>query len=210
MSTSFPVRILIADDHPVTREGLVALIKQREDMCIVAEAVNGEEAVALFRRHQPDVALLDRHMPQMNGLEALQAIRRDDPQACVVMLSTFDAQDDIYNALRAGAKSYLLKDTQPTELFHAIAQVAGGQAYLPAHISSQLAERMRAPELTAREGEILAELVAGRSNQEIGTQLFIAEGTVKVHVASIFKKMGVSDRTQAVTSAIKRGMAHLN
>ncbi len=209
MNGSSPVRILIADDHPVTREGFASLIKQRTDMCVVAEAGNGEEAVALYRRHQPDVALLDRHMPQLDGLAALQAIRGEFPQARVMMLSTFDAQDDIYRALQNGARSYLLKDTQPTEMFHAIAQVAAGQTYLPAYISSQLAERMRVPELTAREHEILTNLVAGRSNQEIGNKLFIAEGTVKVHVASIFKKMGVSDRTQAVTLALKRGMAQL-
>ena len=203
------IRVLIADDHPVTREGLAALLTHQENLCVVAQARNGNEALELFRRHLPDVTLMDTRMPGMDGIQTLEAIRREFSQARVIMLSTFDASEDIYHAIRGGAKSYLLKDTEPCELLQTIVRVAEGHTCLPAPITAKLTERMRAPNLTTRENEVLCSLTQGMSNQEIGSKLFIAEGTVKVHVANILSKLGVSDRTQAVTTALKRGLTRL-
>ena len=203
------IRVLIADDHPVTREGLAALLTHQENLCVVAQARDGNEALELFRRHLPDVTLMDTRMPDMDGIQALNAIRNEFPQARVIMLSTFDASEDIYHAVCGGAKSYLLKDTEPSELLQTIVRVADGQTCLPAPITAKLTERMRTPNLTAREAEVLWSLTQGMSNQEIGSKLFIAEGTVKVHVANILSKLGVSDRTQAVTTALKRGLTRL-
>jgi two-component system NarL family response regulator len=209
MSANNMVRILIADDHPVVCEGVASLLARQAGFCVVAQASNGKEAVQLYRQHLPDVAVLDKRMPVMDGLEALQIIRKEFPQARILLLSNSDAQEDIYVAVRAGVRAYLLKDTPAAELLHAIAQVAGGEIYLPVHISGLLAERMRYSELTAREKEILRCVVGGMSNAEIGGKLFISEGTVKVHVANILTKMNVHDRTQAATAAIKRGLVEM-
>ena len=210
MSSTNVVRILIADDHMIVCEGLVSLFARQDGFCVVAQAHNGMEAMHLYRKHLPDVAVLDRRMPQMDGLEALKAIRKEFPKARVLLFSNSDAQEDIYQAICAGAGSYLLKDTPIADIVQAVSVVAAGKTYLPALVSSLLAERVRTLELTAREKEILTYLVAGMSNAEIGVKLFIVEGTVKVHVANIMRKMDVSDRTQAVTAAIKRGLVELS
>jgi two-component system NarL family response regulator len=204
------IRILLADDHAVVREGLAAMISRRADMQVVAEAENGARAVELARQHKPDVILMDLRMPQMSGVEALARIRAEQPEARVIVLTTFDGDEDIYRALQAGARAYLLKDTPRDELLEAIRAVHAGQKRLPLEVAAKLAERVTAPELTPRELEVLRLIVAGNSNKEIGAVLSIAEGTVKIHVNNLLGKLGVADRTQAVTEALKRGIVHLD
>nr|CAA9281180.1 Two-component transcriptional response regulator, LuxR family [uncultured Armatimonadetes bacterium] len=204
-----PIRILITDDHPVVREGLAAMIERRPDMTVVGEAGNGLEAVERFRSCQPDVALMDLRMPEMDGVEAITAIRREFPAARIIVLTTFDGDEDIYRGLRAGARGYLLKDAGREGLLEAIRAVHAGQSWIPPDVASKLAERVTGPDLTAREMDVLSLLAQGRSNQAIAALLFISEATVKTHVNSILTKLGVADRTQAVTTALRRGIVHL-
>ena len=204
-----PIRILITDDHPVVREGLAAMIERRPDMTVVGEAGNGLEAVERFRSCQPDVALMDLRMPEMDGVEAITAIRREFPAARIIVLTTFDGDEDIYRGLRAGARGYLLKDAGREGLLEAIRAVHAGQSWIPPDVASKLAERVTGPDLTAREMDVLSLLAEGRSNQAIAALLFISEATVKTHVNSILTKLGVADRTQAVTTALRRGIVHL-
>jgi DNA-binding NarL/FixJ family response regulator len=209
MNPVTPIRILIADDHPVVREGLAAMIKRRTDMTVVAEANHGQEAVALFHQHQPDVVLMDLRMPEMDGVEAILTIREQTPEARVIVLTTYDTDEDIYRALRAGAKAYLLKDTPREELLDTIRAVSAGRTRVPSDVAAKLVERVSSETLTAREVDVLRLIVAGHSNREIATRLYISEGTVKTHVNHILMKLGVSDRTQAVTTALKRGLVSL-
>lgn len=204
------IRMLIADDHPVVRQGLAAMISREPDMAVVGEASNGREAVELFRQHRPDVALMDLRMPDMDGVEAVVAIRKEFPNARIIVLTTYDHDEDIYQGLRAGARAYLLKDVPPETLLETIRVVYAGGKRIPAEAAVKLSERMSRPELTEREMEVLRQLAAGRSNQEISDVLSIAEGTVKFHVNNILFKMGVNDRTQAVTAALKRGLVRLD
>lgn len=203
------IRILIADDHPIVREGLAAMINRRSDMTVVGEAGTGREAVELFRREKPDVTLMDLQMPELGGVQAITAIRAEFPSARFVVLTTFDGDEDIYRALQAGAQAYLLKDTPREELLDAIRAVQAGQKRIPSEVAAKLADHLTASELTEREREVLKLIVAGKSNKEIGAALGIAEGTVKIHVNNLLAKLGVSDRTQAVTEALKRGLVHL-
>jgi DNA-binding NarL/FixJ family response regulator len=203
------IRVLIADDHPVVREGLAAMINRRPDMTVVAEARNGREAVGLFRQHRPDVALIDLRMPEMDGVSAILAIREQFPPAQTIILTTYDGDEDIYRGLQAGAKAYLLKDASREELFECIRAVHEGRTYLSPAIAAKLAEHMHSAALTSRELEVLRLLSEGRSNKEIGTTLSITEGTVKLHVNNILGKLGVSSRTEAVTVALKRGILRL-
>lgn len=185
------------------------MIARRTDMQVVAEAADGAQAVELSRTHRPDVILMDLRMPNLGGVDAIAQIRSDRPEARVIVLTTYDGDEDIYRALRAGAMAYLLKDTPRDELLDTIRAVHAGQKRIPPDVAAKLAERVFAPELTERELDVLKLIVAGKSNKEIGAALSISEGTVKVHVNSILGKLGVSDRTQAVMAALQRGIVHL-
>jgi two-component system NarL family response regulator len=203
------IRILIADDHTVVREGLVSLVKRKSDMVVVAEASNGREAVDLWKQHRPDVTLLDLRMPEMDGVSAIKEIRELDPNAHIVVLTTYDGDEDIYRAVKAGAKAYLLKDTARDALVDCVRKVNAGETYLPAPLAAKLAERVSGDALTAREIEVLRRLAAGKSNKEIGAELFVSEGTVKSHVKGIFTKLDVVTRTEAVATATRRGLIQL-
>jgi DNA-binding NarL/FixJ family response regulator len=203
------IRILIADDHTVVREGLVALVKRKSDMVIVAAASNGREAVDLWKQHRPDVTLLDLRMPELDGVGAIKAIREVDPNAHIVVLTTYDRDEDIYRAIKAGAKAYLLKDTARDALVDTVRRVSAGETYLPPPIAAKLAERVSGAALSQREMEVLQRMAAGKSNKEIGTELFISDGTVKTHVSSIFTKLDVVSRTEAIATATRRGLIQL-
>ena len=204
------IRILIVEDHHVVRQGLVALLKTVPDMAVVAEARDGKEGVRLFREHKPDVTVMDLRLPVLSGVEAITEIRAGDPTARIIVLTTFDGDEDIYRALQAGARGYLLKDMFGEELMDAIRTVHAGRTRIPPAIAERLAERMGGPSLTARELEVLHAIVAGRSNKEIGSELGISEATVKTHINSILSKLGVTDRTQAATTALQRGIVHFS
>lgn len=204
------IRILIVDDHHIVRQGLAALLKTVPGFDVAAEASDGEQAVELYRKHRPDVTLMDLRLPKLNGVEAITRIREGNPGARIVVLTTFDGDEDIYRALQAGAKGYLLKGMDLAELTEAIRTVHAGKTRIPARVAEKLAERMSGATLTARELEVLKLIVAGKSNREIGTALFISEATVKTHVNSLLSKLGVEDRTQAATTALQRGIVHLD
>lgn len=203
------IRILIADDHPIVRQGLVSILNDQSDMTVIAEVSNGQEAVAQYRQHQPDIAILDLRMPTLGGVEAITTIRAEFPQACIIMFTIYDTDEDIYRGLQAGAKSYLLKGTPCQEILRVIRHVCQGQRHIPNEISTKLAARIEHPELTSREMDVLHLLVVGKTNQAISKELTISERTVKFHINNIFNKLGVCDRTQAVVEALKRGLARL-
>lgn len=209
MTSSQPIRILLADDHPPLRKGLALILDSEDDLTIVAEASNGREAVDLFRQYQPDVALIDLQMPQLSGVEAIALIRAEFPLARLIVLTTYDGDEDIYQGLRAGAMAYLLKDTGCDEIIETIRVVHSGQQRIPSAVGVKLLERMNASDLSDRERQVLQLLAVGKSNQEIGADLGITEGTVKFHVNHILSKLNVSDRTQAVVKALRRGLVHL-
>ncbi len=204
-----PIRVLVVDDHHVVRQGLTALLRMTPEIDVVAEGSDGEQAVSLFRQHHPDVTIMDLRMPKKSGVEAITEIRQQSPGARVIVLTTFDGDEDIYRALQAGAKAYLLKDMFGDELIDAIRTVHAGKQRIPPAVAQRLAERIIGPSLTSRELEVLKCIVAGRSNREIGNELSISEATVKTHINNILGKMGVADRTQAATSALQRGIVQL-
>lgn len=206
---SEPIRIMVVEDHHIVRHGLVALLGTVADLSVIAEASDGAQAVELFREHRPDITLMDLRLPKMGGVEAVERIRHEFPAARIVVLTTYDGDEDIYRALQAGARGYLLKGMYKGELLDAIYAVHAGKTRIPAVIAERLAERMGGPDLTGRELEVLRLIVSGSSNKEIGNQLFISEATVKTHINSILSKLGVTDRTQATTAAIQRGIVHL-
>ncbi len=211
MSQTPPVRILIADDHPVVRSGIAAMLEidPTANLQVVGQAKNGDEMVELFTQLQPDIGLVDLRMPEMSGVEAIAQIRSQFPEARLIILTTYDGDEDIYRGLQAGAKAYLLKDTPREELLLCIYAVHAGRSFIPPDIGVRLAERMNSPELSKREREVLQLIPVGMSNSEIGTTLQITEGTVKSHVNNILSKLNVSDRTQAVMVALKRGLISL-
>ena len=210
MQSPKKIRLLIADDHFVVRMGLAALIDAQADMEVVGEAADGVEAVEQFRRLKPDVVIVDLRMPAMDGISATIAIMKEDPAARVMVLSTYDGDVDIHNALRAGALGYLLKGAVSDELVQAIRTVHSGRRYIPAAVATRLAEYVYGSDLTGRELDVLRLIVKGFANKEIAVSLSISEGTVKTHVNNILSKLGVSDRTQAATTAIQRGIVHLD
>jgi DNA-binding NarL/FixJ family response regulator len=204
------IHIMVVDDHHIVRQGLVALIGTIPDMKVVAEAADGVQAVESYRKHRPDVTLMDLRLPNKNGVDAIIEIRQEFPGARIIVLTTFDGDEDIYRALQAGAKGYLLKGMNADELTEAIRVVHAGKSRIPAVVAERLAERMGGPSLTGRELDVLKRIVGGRSNKEIAGDLFISEATVKTHINSILSKLGVSDRTQAATTALQRGIVHLD
>jgi len=204
------IRILVVDDHTVVRQGLVALLNTVPDLTVVAEASDGREAVEAFRNHTPDITLMDLRLPKLGGADAISLIRQQSPGARIIVLTTFDGDEDIFRALQAGAKGYLLKGTDVDELTAAIRAVYAGKSKIPAFVAEKLAERMGGPALTTRELEVLKCIVAGRSNKEIAGDLNISEATVKTHINSLLSKLNVSDRTQAATTALQRGIVHLD
>ena len=209
MSSDNKIRIIVVDDQAVVRQGFVALINTVSDMEVVAEGINGEQAIELYREHKPDVMLIDLRMPVIGGVEAITKIRQEFPEARLIVVTTYDGDEDIYRSLQAGAKGYLLKDMFFEELETAIRSVHAGSRRIPAVIAERLAERMAGSALTDRELEVLELIVKGQSNKEIANSLKITEATVKSHVNSLLSKLGVTDRTQAATTALQRGLVHL-
>jgi two-component system NarL family response regulator len=187
-------------------DGLAANVEAEPDMTVVARAADGREAVSLARAHSPDVILMDLRMPTMNGVDATREITAAEPSTRIIVLTTYDGDEDIYRALKAGAKSYLLKDVFREELLAAIRAVHSGRRHIPANVAGRLAERMGGEELTEREVEVLRLVASGKSNREIGDALLIAEGTVKAHVNNILNKLGANDRTHAAMLALQRGL----
>jgi DNA-binding NarL/FixJ family response regulator len=206
---SAKIRILVADDHVVVLEGLVAIIGRQSDMSVVAEATNGRQAVDLWAKHRPNVALLDLRMPVLDGVAAIQEIRRVDYSARIIVLTTFDSDTDISMAIKAGAKGYLLKDSPRDELLSAIRKVHFGEAVIPPALLTKLTASLSSETLTSRELEVLSLLARGKSNKEMSGILFISEATVKTHLRSIFAKLNVLSRTEAVAAASRRGLVQI-
>jgi DNA-binding NarL/FixJ family response regulator len=200
------IRILCVDDHQLIREGITLIIEREADMRVVAAARTGEEAVALFKEHRPDVTLMDLQLPTMNGLEAIQAIRKVDPSARIIVLTMYEGNEHIYRALSAGAATYLLKDTLSSDLIRVVRQVHAGEKPLRPEVQAKLAERAAQPTLTPREVEVMTLVGEGRRNKEVAAALHISEETVQVHLRNIFAKLHVSDRAAALTVATKRGI----
>lgn len=203
------IRVLIADDHMVVRDGLVAMLGRWTEVTVVAQAENGRDAVEQWKRQRPDVALLDLRMPVLDGVEAITEIRAMDTTARIILLTTFDGEEDIYRGLRAGAKAYLLKDAPREEILDCIRKVHNGETVISAVVAAKLAGRVSGIELTEREMVVLRALATGQSNKEIGRTLFISEATVKAHLKSIFAKLDVLSRTEAVAAAARRGLVRL-
>ncbi|HEV2862263.1 MAG TPA: response regulator transcription factor [Pyrinomonadaceae bacterium] len=203
------IRIIVVDDQAVVRQGFVSLINTVADMEVIAQGTNGQQAVELYRTHKPDVMLMDLRMPVMGGVDAIKALRREFPQARVIILTTFDGDEDIYRSLQAGAQGYLLKDMFFEELEDAIRTVHSGGRRIPGVVAERLAGRMSGSDLTARELEVLEQIVRGKSNKEIAQTLGISEATVKSHINNVLSKLDASDRTQAATKALQRGIVHL-
>jgi DNA-binding NarL/FixJ family response regulator len=207
--TKETIRVLVVEDHNVVRQGLVALLNLVEGIQVVGEAGDGEEAIAQYRKHNPDVTLIDLRLPKLGGVEVIQRVRANAPQARFVVLTTYDGDEDIYRALKSGAKAYLLKGMTTEELIATIREVHAGRSHIPPAIAERLAERMGTEDLTPRESEVLEQIVSGKSNKEIATELAISEATVKTHINTLLSKLGVTDRTQAATAAIRRGIVPL-
>ena len=202
-------RILLVDDHALLRSGVAHIINQEPDLRVIAEAENGLEAVAAFQLHQPDVTLLDLRMPVMEGVEAVRQIRAIDPRARVIVLTTYDTDDEISQALKAGAKAYALKDIAADDLIACIRDVLAGKSYLAPAAAAKLAEGVTRVQLTPRETATLRLLADGKANKEIANDLEISERTVKTHLAHLFEKLGVTSRTEAIKVATRRGLVRM-
>ena len=203
------VRVLFVDDHPPIREGIAALIANQKDMRLVAEASNGREAIEQFRSHRPDITLTDVQMPEMNGIDALNAIRREFPDARIIVLTTYAGDVLCKRAMQAGAQAYILKGSVRRDLLDTIRAVRAGKKFIHAEVATELASHAADDSLSEREIEVLSQIAAGNSNKLVADQLAISEDTVKGHVKSILSKLGVNDRTHAVTAALKRGIIEL-
>ena len=201
--TKESIRVLVVEDHHVVRQGLVALLNVVDGLEVVGEAADGVEAIAQYRKHLPDIALIDLRLPRLSGVEVIERIRMETPQARFIVLTTYDGDEDIYRALQAGARAYLLKGMTTEELITTIRAVHAGKSHIPPAIAQRLAERMGTEELTPREFDVLEQIVHGKSNKEI------SEATVKTHINNLLSKLGVTDRTQAATAAIQRGIVTL-
>jgi DNA-binding NarL/FixJ family response regulator len=204
------IRVLVADDHPVVRAGLSAVIAEQSDLELVAEAENGARAVDLFRDHRPDVALMDLRMPLMDGVEAIRTITTEFPDARILALTTYEGDADIRRALEAGASGYLLKDMLLTEVLTAVRAVHRGERVIPAPVAERLAKFPERSDLTDREAEVLQLVARGLSNKEVARAIGRTDETVKIHLKNAFAKLAVADRTEAVTVALTRGLIHLD
>lgn len=204
------ITVMLVDDHPAFRKGIAALIESEPDMVVIAQTGDGADSVELYSRTKPDVVLMDLRLPGMGGVEAIMAIRLKHPDARIIVLTTFDADEDIYRAIQSGAKSYLLKDTPDDELAAMIRAVYLGEGTLPSRVAERLAERNRRADLSRREMDVLQLLIKGRSNKEISSRLFVSEDTVKAHLKTLFSKLNVRDRTEAAITAIRHGIVHLD
>ncbi len=200
------IKVLLVDDHTIVREGLRVLIETQSDLAVVGEAKNGQEALDQYESTKPDILLLDLVLPDMCGVDVIKKLRQNYAPVFILVLTTFDGEEDIYRALKAGAMGYLLKDTPKKELFRAIREVSSGNRFIPEEIASKLAAYIGEIELTARESEILQLIAKGSSNKKIAESLFITEGTVKTHINHILKKLSAISRTEAVKVAIERGL----
>lgn len=207
---SAPIRVLCADDHPLVRKGIASILAHQEDVQLVGEAGNGREAVEQFRRLRPDVILMDLRMPEMDGIEASRIIRREAPEARIIALTSYDGDQDIYRAIEAGVRGYILKEMVHTEVLRAIHTVHAGKRLMPPEVAERLSEYFPQVALTPREVEVLGFVAKGMANKEIAHQLGTASGTIKMHVQNILAKLGASDRTHAVTIALERGILHLD
>ncbi len=209
MNDSTRIRVLTVDDHPLVREGIATLINDQADMQLVAQASTGEEAIRQFREHQPEVVLMDVRLPDMNGIDAMIAIRGDSPEARIIMLTSSEGNVEMQRALASGARGYLLKSMASKDLLEAIRKVHAGKKSIPPEIAAHLADHLSDETLSAREIEVLQQIAEGNRNRDIADKLFISEGTVKVHIKHIMEKLGANDRTQAITIAVRRGIIHL-
>jgi two-component system, NarL family, response regulator len=209
MAANPKIRVILADDHPVVRDGLAAIVNQQADMQVVAEAGDGEEAIALYEQHLPDVMVLDLRMPKRDGVSVVQNVLERHPKARMLIMTTFDGDEDIFRSLSQGAKGYLLKDAPRTEILSAIRAVSQDRPYTSSTVAAKALQRMAKPSLTQRELSVLQEIAQGRSNKDIARRLSITEGTAKTHVKSILTKLDAISRTEAVAVAHKRGLIHL-
>jgi DNA-binding NarL/FixJ family response regulator len=204
-----PIRVLCVDDHPLVRKGIASILANEDDMTLVGEAGNGREAEERFRQHRPDGTLMDIRMPECDGIAAVKAIRGEFPDAKIIALTSFDGDQDIYRALEAGVRGYLLKETVHTEVLNAIRLVHSGRRLMSQEVAQRLSEYFPEAVLTQREIEVLTLVAQGLANKEIGSRLGTASGTIKMHVQNILAKLDAADRTEAVTTALRRGIIHL-
>jgi DNA-binding NarL/FixJ family response regulator len=203
------IRVLSVDDHPLLQEGIAAVINNQPDMSIVAEASNGRDAIQLYRQHRPDVTLMDLRLPDISGIDAMIAIRAEFSEARILILTTFEGDVEIKRALAAGARGYILKSMPPKDMVEVIRQVHAGKKRIPSDVAAHLAEHMGEETLTAREIDVVRHIANGNRNKDIAEKLFISEETVKAHIKHIMEKLGASDRTQAVSIAVRRGIIEL-